>query len=220
MLSNIFILPAASFGQIKKDCHLPILLTKFADGEYLYEKQIKAIRTFCPNARIIYITGWHHEKIDEKLIKMRCTVINNLNFATKSIAYSVALALHLEQILSPFFFIDGNLLFNEHLLNKFKIYGKMVPPVNVIGLNREKNKKMIGLGPNNQFDFVFNDKLAKIMYINETSVFKDFALREPFRLIHEILSLVVKSPFQTLHLDNIAVEINKIKDVKAFNRTL
>lgn len=215
-----FIIPAAGFG-LRSSSEKPLLLTKFEDDEYLYEKQISAIRRIYPNARIIYITGFNCDKIDKRILMHDCEVIHNLNYQNTSTAYSIGLALSL--IKESAYVVYGNLFFDKKLLINLPKYDKIQeefsesPSYILTNTQLEKN---VGITSENTFNYHCNKKWIKILILSPNIIqyFVKETQSKPWKLTHEILEILMREfVFKQIEIKEFVSEIHKIKDIKEIN---
>lgn len=190
-------------------------MTEFADGEYLYLKQIKAIRQVWPNASIIYITGFNCDKIDFLLKKEHVKVIHNLDYDKTTICHSLNKAF--KEVNNSTYLLYGNIYFSHEVLtNCLK---------NVIIDTRESqgivltsfllDKKSLGIGTNGFFDYSFPEKWAKIAYFS--GEYFNFIKKEISNhtnyCLEEILNQFIDND---LFLSKIDIRQNKLIDIKQY----
>jgi len=219
-MSDIIIIPAAGKG-IMADAQQPILTVRFLDGEYLYEKQITAIRKVIPNAKIIYITGFCTEKIDTRLKILDCEIIHNDDFNKTSSAHSIYLAA--KNMNKSAYILYGNLFFDKNTIKSIKSYNIDFNN-SIIFTGDNSDTKSLGVGPNGQFDWVFEKKWAKMCYLSSADLEIYCKICEKLgkqRLLFEIFNELVCTTYMKYHqINSFFHEIHRVRDVKKINRIL
>ncbi len=213
MLNPTFVVASASFGlHSRSECPIPLI--KFADNEFLYSKQIKAIRQVWPNADIIYITGFNCDKIDPLLKKEHISVIHNLDYEKTTICHSLNKVFK-KYDLQSVFLIYGNVFFDREVLTN-SLKNVIVDAKKSQGLlltSFSLNKKNLGIGPNGYFDNAFEEKWAKIGYFNKEfcGFLKEDLNAHPYYCFEEILN---NFSANELYFDKIDIRNNHLLDIK------
>lgn len=219
MTLSTFVIPAAG-ASYKAKSENPILLTKFSDGKYLFEKQIKAIRSVFHKCHIIYITGFNCDKVDEKLKNLDCSIIHNLDYRNTTSAYSIGLAS--QKLNRPFYFLYGNLFFDKVLITQLKNYEKPIKKSFLIS-NNNFSRKSIGVSYNGLCDYNFKSKWGKTGYFDENAyprlnklcndIHKQYFL---FEIINQMINDGIR--FNVHSVNCFLTQIDKSKVIKDINK--
>ena len=215
------IIPAAGIGRRMKS-YGPKSTINLGNGEVVISRQIALLRDEFPNAEIIVVTGFEHDRVVRALPKGVHTVYNNA-YKDCNVAYSIYVGLEACSYTDNLI-VYGDLVFNRETLQELP--NKSF----VICDNKEQMRETeVGVtvidGTATQFSYGLPTKWAQIAYLQEaeSEMFYHFAYpKNKHKLFgFEILNLIINNG-GTLHAIEpngmCIAEIDTSKDIELARR--